>query len=93
MEPSQTPLPGIWQPSLDGLLASLVVLVILPHLAVWIWVLVLFGKYGGNPSDLARIADELPLDPLLAWRLGLGQPDRAAAVPIGYGAGYLVLAR
>jgi len=67
--------------------------VILLALVIWIWALLGFGRYGGNPSGLARIAEPMPLDPLLAWRLGLGQPGLAAAVPLGYGAGYLVLAR
>ena len=40
-----------------GLLSGLV--------ALLIWALVVFGKYGGNPSGLARIGDELPLSPRL----------------------------
>jgi hypothetical protein len=43
--------------------------VILLALVIWIWALLGYGGYGGNPSGLA------------------------AAVPLGYGAGQLVLTR
>lgn len=33
--------------------------------ALLIWALVVFGKYGGNPSGLARIGDQIPLSPRL----------------------------
>lgn len=38
-------------------------------LALLVWGLVVFGKYGGNPTGLARIGDQLPLSPRLQ-----GQP-------------------
>jgi hypothetical protein len=38
-------------------------------LALLVWALVVFGKYGGNPTGLARIGDQLPLSPRLQ-----GQP-------------------
>lgn len=40
-----------------GLLAGLV--------ALLVWALVVFGKYGGNPTGLARIGDQMPLSPRL----------------------------
>lgn len=33
--------------------------------ALLVWALVVFGKYGGNPTGLARIGDQLPLSPRL----------------------------
>ncbi len=33
--------------------------------ALLVWVLVVFGKYGGNPTGLARIGDQMPLSPRL----------------------------
>ena len=42
-------------PRAVGLLAGLLALVV--------WALVVFGKYGGNPTGLARIGDQLPLPP------------------------------
>lgn len=33
--------------------------------ALLVWALVVFGKYGGNPSGLARIGDQIPLSPRL----------------------------
>jgi glycosyltransferase involved in cell wall biosynthesis len=33
--------------------------------ALLIWAIVVFGKYGGNPSGLARIGDQIPLSPRL----------------------------
>jgi len=44
-------------PRAVGLLAGLV--------ALLVWALVVFGKYGGNPSGLARIGDQMPLSPRL----------------------------
>lgn len=40
-----------------GLLAALV--------ALLVWALLVFGKYGGNPTGLARIGDQLPRSPRL----------------------------
>ena len=40
-----------------GLLAGL--------MALLVWSLVVFGKYGGNPTGLARIGDQMPLSPRL----------------------------
>ena len=34
-------------------------------LALLVWALVVFGKYGGNPTGLARIGDRMPLSPRL----------------------------
>ena len=34
-------------------------------LALLVWALVVFGKYGGNPTGLARIGDQIPLSPRL----------------------------
>jgi len=34
-------------------------------LTLLVWALVVFGKYGGNPTGLARIGDQLPLSPRL----------------------------
>ena len=34
-------------------------------IALLVWALVVFGKYGGNPTGLARIGDQLPLSPRL----------------------------
>lgn len=34
-------------------------------IALMVWALVVFGKYGGNPTGLARIGDQLPLSPRL----------------------------
>jgi glycosyltransferase involved in cell wall biosynthesis len=48
-------------PRAVGLLAAL--------LALLVWAGVVFGKYGGNPTGLARIGDQLPLSPRLQ-----GQP-------------------
>ena len=45
------------QPRGVGLLAGLV--------ALLVWALVVFGKYGGNPTGLARIGDQMPLSPRL----------------------------
>lgn len=44
-------------PALMGLLTGLV--------ALLVWALVVYGKYGGNPTGLARIGDQLPLSPRL----------------------------
>jgi len=48
---------GAIQPRAVGLLTGLIVLLV--------WALVVFGKYGGNPTGLARIGDQLPLSPRL----------------------------
>jgi glycosyltransferase involved in cell wall biosynthesis len=48
-------------PRVAGLLAG--------SLALLFWAGLVFGKYGGNPTGLARIGDQLPLSPLLQ-----GQP-------------------
>ena len=53
--------PGGIAPAIVGLGAALV--------ALLVWALVVFGKYGGNPSGLARIGDQLPLSP--RWAAGL----------------------
>ena len=45
------------QPKGVGLLAGFA--------ALLVWALVVFGKYGGNPSGLARIGDQMPLSPRL----------------------------
>ncbi|MFZ9270148.1 MAG: glycosyltransferase family 4 protein [Prochlorococcaceae cyanobacterium] len=45
-------------PKAVGVLAGL--------MALLIWALLVFGKYGGNPTGLARVGDQLPLSPLLA---------------------------
>ncbi len=45
------------QPRGVGLLAGLT--------ALLVWVLVVFGKYGGNPTGLARIGDQMLLSPRL----------------------------
>ena len=34
--------------------------------ALLVWVLLVFVKYGGNPTGLTRVGDQLPLSPLLA---------------------------
>jgi glycosyltransferase involved in cell wall biosynthesis len=34
-------------------------------LTLLVWAVVVFGKYGGNPTGLARIGDQLPLSPRL----------------------------
>jgi len=49
--------PGAIQPRAVGLLSGLI--------ALLVWALVVFGKYGGNPTGLARIGDQLPLSPRL----------------------------
>jgi hypothetical protein len=84
MEPSQTPFPGIWRPSVVGLLAGLLALVILLALVV------LEGKRGNECQRFPSLAldplqhhpgtsaaldnpiyrDKLLLYPLLDWRLG-----------------------
>ena len=48
---------GAIQPRAVGLLTGLI--------ALLVWALVVFGKYGGNPTGLARIGDQLPLSPRL----------------------------
>jgi len=48
---------GAIQPRAVGLLSGLI--------ALLVWALVVFGKYGGNPTGLARIGDQLPLSPRL----------------------------
>jgi hypothetical protein len=48
---------GAIQPRAVGLLTGL--------MALLVWALVVFGKYGGNPTGLARIGDQLPLSPRL----------------------------
>jgi len=45
------------RPVAIGLLTGLI--------ALLVWALVVFGKYGGNPTGLARIGDQLPLSPRL----------------------------
>ena len=45
------------RPVAVGLLTGLI--------ALLVWALVVFGKYGGNPTGLARIGDQLPLSPRL----------------------------
>lgn len=45
------------RPVAVGLLSGLI--------ALLVWALVVFGKYGGNPTGLARIGDQLPLSPRL----------------------------
>jgi len=54
-EPKQAPLTR--RPAAIGLLTGLI--------ALLVWALVVFGKYGGNPTGLARIGDQLPLSPRL----------------------------
>lgn len=46
---------GAIQPRGIGLLTGL--------MALLVWALVVFGKYHGNPTGLARIGDQLPLSP------------------------------
>jgi glycosyltransferase involved in cell wall biosynthesis len=48
---------GAIKPRAVGLLTGLI--------ALLVWALVVFGKYGGNPTGLARIGDQLPLSPRL----------------------------
>ncbi len=48
---------GAIQPRGIGLLSGLI--------ALLVWALVVFGKYGGNPTGLARIGDQLPRSPRL----------------------------
>jgi len=48
---------GAIQPRAVGLLTGLI--------ALLVWALLVFGKYGGNPTGLARIGDQLPLSPRL----------------------------
>jgi len=48
---------GAIQPRSIGLLTGLI--------ALLVWALVVFGKYHGNPTGLARIGDQLPLSPRL----------------------------
>ena len=45
-------------PKAVGVLAGL--------MALLVWALLVFGKYGGNPTGLARVGDQLPISPLLA---------------------------
>ena len=45
------------RPAAIGLLTGL--------MALLVWALVVFGKYQGNPTGLARIGDQLPLSPRL----------------------------
>lgn len=45
-------------PSTVGCLSAVV--------AFLVWFVIVFGKYGGNPTGLARIGDELPLSPFLS---------------------------
>ena len=54
-EPKQAPLSR--RPAAIGLLTGLI--------ALLVWALVVFGKYQGNPTGLARIGDQLPLSPRL----------------------------
>ena len=54
-EPKQAALSS--RPVAIGLLTGL--------MALLVWALVVFGKYHGNPTGLARIGDQLPLSPRL----------------------------
>jgi len=42
------------------------VAVLVAAVVLLVWILVVAGKFGGNPSGLARIGDQLPLSPRLA---------------------------
>ena len=48
---------GSRRPQTIGLFTGLI--------ALLVWALLVFGKYGGNPTGLARIGDQLPLSPRL----------------------------
>lgn len=61
MEANSGPSDGRRRPASVGLLVGM--------LALLVWALMVFGKYHGNPTGLARIGDQLPMSPRLQ-----GQP-------------------